>query len=262
MNNSLKEFTGEFIGTFIIVFFGCGAVASATLFESFNGLFQVAFVWVIGVTLAIYSSRRYSDSHLNPAVSIAMTIVGKLPLKKLPHHLVGQFTGAFLSAAVLYLLYGSFIYEFEEANNIIRGENNSILTASIFGEFFPNPGFTNTIKNTTQWQAMGAEFIGSFILVYMIFWLIHPKNESQFTPLFIGLTVGGLICLLAPISQGGFNPARDFSPRLFSYFAGWGQVVFQEPSYSFFNVYIAAPILGGIAAALTVKLFHKEILFH
>ena len=72
MNKSLLEFIGEFIGTFIIVFFGCGSVMSATLFESFDGLFQIAFVWIIGVTLAIYSSRRYSDAHLNPAVSIAM----------------------------------------------------------------------------------------------------------------------------------------------------------------------------------------------
>lgn len=258
MSTSLKEFIGEFIGTFIIVFFGCGSVASAILFESFNGLFQIAFVWVIGVTLAIYSSRRYSDAHLNPAVSIAMFAVGKLKLKQLPHHLLGQFLGGFISAGILYLIYSGFIADFELTHNIVRGDANSVVTASMFGEFFPNPGFSGIIKGVSQWQAMGAEAIGTFILVYMIFWLIHPKNESQFTPLFIGMTVGGLICLLAPISQGGFNPARDFGPRLFSYIAGWGEAAFPAPSFSFFTVYILGPIIGGVIASLSFKLFHPS----
>ena len=258
MNKSLLEFIGEFIGTFIIVFFGCGSVMSATLFESFDGLFQIAFVWIIGVTLAIYSSRRYSDAHLNPAVSIAMLVVGKMKLKQLPHYLFGQFIGAFASAAVLYLIYGEFIADYEMAHQITRGEANSITTACMFGEFFPNPGFSDIIKSASEWQAIGAEFFGTFILVYMIFWLIHPKNESQYTPLLIGMTVGGLICLLAPISQGGFNPARDFGPRLFSYFAGWGKAAFPTPSFSFLTVYILGPIGGGIVASLIFKLFHKE----
>ncbi len=104
MNKSVLEFIGEFIGTFIIVFFGCGSIMSATLFESFDGLFQIAFVWIIGVTLAIYSSRRYSGAHLNPAVSIAMLVAGKMRLKQLPHHLLGQFFGAFASAGILYFI--------------------------------------------------------------------------------------------------------------------------------------------------------------
>ncbi len=128
----------------------------------------------------------------------------------------------------------------------------------MFGEFFPNPGFSGIIKSASEWQAIGAEFFGTFILVYMIFWLIHPKNESQYTPLLIGMTVGGLICLLAPISQGGFNPARDFGPRLFSYFAGWGDAAFPAPSFSFLTVYILGPIGGGILASLIFKLFHRE----
>jgi glycerol uptake facilitator protein len=231
---------------------------SATLFESFDGLFQIAFIWIIGVTLAIYSSRRYSDAHLNPAVSIAMLVAGKMRLKQLPHHLLGQILGAFASAGILYFIYGGFIADYEIAHHIVRGDSNSIITASMFGEFFPNPGFSGVIKRTTEWQAFGAEFFGTFILVYMIFWLIHPKNESQCTPLFIGMTVGGLICLFAPISQGGFNPARDFGPRLFSYFAGWGDAAFPTPSFSFLTVYILGPIGGGIVASLIFKLFHLE----
>ena len=181
-----------------------------------------------------------------------------MKLKQLPHYLFGQFIGAFASAAVLYLIYGGFIADYELAHQITRGDASSIITASMFGEFFPNPGFSGIIKSASEWQAIGAEFFGTFILVYMIFWLIHPKNESQYTPLLIGMTVGGLICLLAPISQGGFNPARDFGPRLFSYFAGWGDAAFPAPSFSFLTVYILGPIGGGILASLIFKLFHRE----
>lgn len=258
MSKSVLEFIGEFTGTFIIVFFGCGSVMSATLFESFDGLFQVAFVWVIGVTLAIYSAKSYSNAHLNPAVSIAMIVAGKMKLKQLPHHLLGQFSGAFASAATLYFIYGGFIAEYELTHHIIRGEANSVITASMFGEFFPNPGFSGVIKSASEWQALGAEFFGTFILVFMIFWLIHPKNESQYTPLLIGMTVGGLICLLAPISQGGFNPARDFGPRLFSYFSGWKDAAFPKPSFSFLTVYILGPIGGGIVGSLIFKLFNSQ----
>ena len=257
MNKSILEFIGEFIGTFIIVFFGCGSIMSATLFESFDGLFQIAFIWIIGVTLAIYSSRSYSGAHLNPAVSIAMVIAAKIRLKQLPHYLLGQFLGAFASAGILYFIYGGFIADYETAHHIVRGDANSIVTASMFGEFFPNPGFSNIIKSASEWQAFGAEFFGTFLLTYMILWLIHPKNISQYTPLLIGMTVGGLICLFAPISQGGFNPARDFGPRIFSYFAGWGDAAFPTPSFSFLTVYILGPIGGGIVASLFFKLFHR-----
>ena len=258
MNKTAQEFFGEFIGTFILVFFGCGSVASAILFDSFDGLFQIAFVWVIGVTLAIYASRKYSDAHLNPAVSIGMLIAGKIHLKKIPHYLLGQFSGAFFSAAFLYLIFNPSIAHYEETHNIIRSYDPSVMTASMFGEFFPNPGFADIMGDVSYKEAFIAEASGTFILVYMIFWLTIKHNTSSFTPLFIGMTVGGLICLLAPISQGGFNPARDFGPRLFSYFAGWGEAAFQYPVHSFFTVYIMGPIIGGAVAALVFRLFHKK----
>ena len=74
---NIKEFLGEFIGTFIIVFFGCGAIASAIFFDAYGSLFELAFIWFIGVSLAIYAANNFSDAHLNPAVSIAMIFVKK-----------------------------------------------------------------------------------------------------------------------------------------------------------------------------------------
>lgn len=253
-----RELLGEFIGTAILVFFGCGSVASAILFDSFSGLFQIAMVWCLGITLAIYAAKQLSPAHLNPAVSLAMFVAKKIDLKRLGLYTFSQLLGGVFAAAILFLLLGPTISHYEATNDIIRGSQESVITASMFGEFFPNPGFAEHQGVVSQWQAMGAELVGTFILVFMIFWLCHPKNESKLTPLYIGMTVAALICLLAPISQGGFNPARDFGPRIFSYFAGWKDAAFPAPDFSFLTVYIAGPLLGGVLGALSFGMIRQK----
>jgi len=253
-----RELAGEFIGTAILVFFGCGSVAASILFDSFNGIFQIAMVWCFGVTLAIYASRTLSPAHLNPAVSFAMFLAKKIDGKRLLFYSMSQLAGGVFGAAVLYAIFHPSIEYYESINYIVRGSKDSIVTASMFGEFFPNPGFSEQVGNINQWQAMGAEMLGTFVLAYMIFWLCQPKNESHLTPLYIGMTVAALICVLAPISQGGFNPARDFGPRLFSYFAGWKDAAFPSPDFSFFTVYMLSPLVGGALAHLTFYLTKKR----
>ena len=70
----LHDFVGEFVGTFLLVFFGCGSVAVTVLYAAHMGLFQVAMVWGLDVTMAIYATRHLSCAHLNPAVRLAMVI--------------------------------------------------------------------------------------------------------------------------------------------------------------------------------------------
>lgn len=67
-----SDFVGEFMGTYLLVFFGCGSMIVSVLYSAFSGLFQVTAIWGIGVTLAIYATRHLSCAHLNPAVSIAI----------------------------------------------------------------------------------------------------------------------------------------------------------------------------------------------
>lgn len=92
-----------------------------------------------------------------------------------------------------------------------------------------------------------AEALGTGILGFVIFALTNPKNDtmkSGFVPPIIGITVGSLIAVLAPLTQAGFNPARDFGPRIVAYLAGWKSVAFQG-----WWVYVVAPVVGASAGA-------------
>ncbi|MDD5596239.1 MAG: aquaporin family protein [Candidatus Omnitrophica bacterium] len=257
--NKIREFFGELIGTFIIVIFGCGAIAVSVLFSAYQGLFQVAAIWGIGVTLAIYVSRALSCAHLNPAISIAFVLAKRMPAKKLLHYLFGQFLGAFLAACVLYILFSGSIIKFEAMNNIIRGTPESIRTAMIFADYFPNPAFEKMSIVVSLFNAFTAECFGTFLLVFFILCLTEGCNvgrpDSSIVPAFIGGAVAGIICIISPLTQAGLNPARDFAPRLFAYLAGYKTIAIPGASGGFLSVYILAPIVGGIIASFVfVKL--------
>ncbi len=253
----LNDLMGELIGTFILVFFGCGSVVVSVLFSAHVGLFQVAAIWGVGVALAIYSTRHLSCAHLNPAVTLAMVTSGRMPIKLLPIYFLGQFIGAFIASAILYVLFADSIAQYELQNGIIRGTPDSVKTAMMFGEFYPNPGSSAVVSTL---NAFLAEAIGTFVLVALIFNLTECCNvgrpDNSIAPLFIGLTVSIIICVIAPLTQAGINPARDLSPRLFSYLAGWGSASFPDNHYGFLSVYVLGPLVGGVLASI---LFTKAI---
>lgn len=246
-----KEFIGESLGTFILVLFGCGSVAGSVLFGGYQGIFQIAMAWSIGVTLAIFLTRHLSCAHLNPAVSIAMVIGKRMKNHKLPVYLSSQLFGAFLAGLVLYLLFSPSISAYESTHNIVRGTETSIQTAKMFGEYYSQPGGLAVVSMSL---ALGAEAFGTFLLVLMIFALTEGCNvgrpDSTLAPLFIGLAVGSIISLIAPLTQAGLNPARDFGPRMVAWLMGWRTASFPDQIGGFFWVYILGPVIGGSLAAL------------
>jgi len=246
-----KEFLGETLGTFIMVLFGCGSVAVTVLFNAHQGLMQIALAWGIGVILAIYLTRHLSCAHLNPAVTLAMWIGKRMAAKKVPTYLTGQFTGAIMAGLVIYLLFGPSISAYESTHAIVRGSVESIQTARMFGEYYAAPG---SLAIVSMPLAMAAEALGTFLLLLMIFALTEGCNVGRpndaMTPMFIGLTVTSIIGLIAPLTQAGLNPARDFGPRMVAWIFGWGNASFPDQNGGFFFVYILAPIIGGIMASL------------
>tara|TARA_B110000211_G_C14053477_1_gene542235 strand:- start:881 stop:1645 length:765 start_codon:yes stop_codon:yes gene_type:complete len=252
-----KEVIGEFLGTLILVLVGCGSVAVAVLYNSLT-LWQVASIWGIGVAIAIYSTSWFSNSHLNPAVSFAFFVHKKITLKQLTFYSFFQLLGGITGGLLVYLIFENDIIAFEQSKQIIRNTSEARFSAQIFGEFFPNPGFEKTIS-ITHLQAFMYEMVGTFLLFVIIQIAILPIfSKKHLSPLVIGFGLALLIIWIAPYTQAGFNPARDFGPRLFAYIKGWENSSFPQPWYSAFTVYIFAPVLGAGIAAVATRPFIKD----
>lgn len=259
-------FIGELLGTFILVFFGCGSVASAVTTGALVGVFQVAIVWGFGIATAIYLTGSLSGAHLNPAVTIAMTAFGNFPKKRMLPYIATQMLGAFIAAAAIFLIYAEPIARYEAEKGITRGTPGSEASAKVFGEFYPNPGDSGLTRQSetflTHPSAFATEVIGTAILLLVIFAVTDPNNKAipkNLIPLTIGLTVTILICLLGPLTMACFNPARDLAPRIFSTFVGWGKIPFTANGIGWLTVYIIAPILGALLGGLVYRFFLKPL---
>lgn len=247
----------EAIGTFLLVFFGIGVVHVEVFARVFSGQGQIAVAWGIGVGLAIYATAAVSGAHLNPAVTLAFAVFRGFRWKEVGPYVAAQFVGAFSAAATLHGLFYRWIARYESERGLTRGEPGSQLSARAYGEYFPNPDVVGTDAEAfalvSHAQAFAAEAIGTGLLVMFIFVLIERRNHAapslRGIAFPIGMVVAALICVLAVLTQGGFNPARDFGPRVFSYFAGWGEIAIPGPRGGFFTIYILAPLLGGLGGA-------------
>ncbi len=245
------------------MFFGCGSVSAAVLTGAQVGIFQIAIVWGIGIALAIYLTASLSGAHLNPAVTLALATWKKHPWKEVPLYLVSQLLGAFCAAAVLFWIYSAPLLAYETKTGIQRGTPESVATAMLFGEYYPNPSgkpMDQAPFPISTPQAFGIELIGTFLLVLSIFGLTDDKNGArprEGTAIFIGLTVTILISLLGPLTMASFNPARDLGPRIFSLFAGWGTVPFTANGIGWWFVYLLGPMIGAlIGGGFYQKIIH------
>jgi glycerol uptake facilitator protein len=256
---------GEFVGTFILVFFGCGSVCAGVTMGAQVGVFQVAIIWGLGIATAIHLTAALSGAHLNPAVTISLAAWGGFPKSRVLGYIATQMVAAFVSAAVLYVIFGGAIGEFENKNDIVRGQTGSEASAMIFGEFYPNPGGKPLSEmnpdRMSQGRAFIAEVIGTAMLLLVIFRTTDPNNKDRpqiMTAATIGLTITLLISLLGPLTMACFNPARDLGPRLFSSMAGWNAVPFTANGTGWFTVYILAPILGGLLGGWIYRVFFER----
>ena len=135
----VREMIAELIGTFIIVHIGTGSVMSAIYTNSLIGLFQIASVWIIGVTIAIATTASISGAHLNPAISIVFALLrptSNFNWRKVVPYSVAQLIGAILASWTNLCLYSSSITKFEQTNNIIRASASGIESAKAFGEYY------------------------------------------------------------------------------------------------------------------------------
>ena len=260
-----KIWIAEFVGTYLLVLLGCGAVHAAILTGAQSGLWQVAIIWGIAIMLAVYTVGSISGAHINPAITVAFAVWGKFPWRLVVPYATAQLAGAFVAAATLFVLFNPYLKAREQEKQVVRGAPGSEITAMCYGEYFPSPGPLSNSPGpysidsherlnsfVSEPTAFLAEMLGTLILALVVFAVTDQGNAGAppagSAAVFIGLTVASLISVIAPLTQACFNPARDFGPRLFAFFAGWGTIALPGPrGMGFLTVYIIAPTVGAIA---------------
>ncbi|AWX16003.1 aquaporin [Mergibacter septicus] len=246
LERSLKgQCIAEALGTGLFIFFGCGCVAAAKVAGAQFGLWEISIVWGIGVALAIYLTAGVSGAHLNPAVTIALWKYSTFERKKVLPYILSQFTGAFCGAALVYLLYRNIWLDYESAHQIVRGTTESLYTASIFSTY-PNP-------HLGLLSAFIVEFTITAILMCLVLGLTDDGNglpKGPLAPLLIGFLIAVIGGSMGPLTGFAMNPARDFAPKLFASFNGWGTFAFSGGELiPYCLIPIIAPILGALVGA-------------
>ena len=108
-----RWFASEVLGTFVMVLFGLGVVATAVALNAPVGMFQIAAVWGLRLSCAIFIAAEHSGAHLNPAITIAFAVFRDFPARRVPGYIAAQLTGAFLGACAVFLLFNSSINAFK-----------------------------------------------------------------------------------------------------------------------------------------------------
>jgi glycerol uptake facilitator protein len=243
LSGTLGEMIGEFFGTMVLILFGDGCVATFALYTKVvpgNPFGQEWIViilgWGLAVMLGIYVCGAISGAHLNPAVTLGLAVRGKLPWSKVLPYWLAQVLGAFVAAMILY-----FVYQ----GAIVNATGSLNVADAVGGVFYTAPkSFVGTFG------AFGDEFIGTALLVGLIFAIVDGRNQpvqANLNPLIIGFLIVAIGASFGLNTGYAINPARDFGPRL------WMALVSGGESFAVNNYYfwipIVAPLAGGVVGA-------------
>ncbi|WP_313739905.1 MIP/aquaporin family protein [Pseudomonas sp.] len=235
----------EFLGTALLIFFGTGCVAALKVAGASLGLWEVSIIWGVGVSMAIYLTAGVSGAHLNPAVSVALTVFADFDKRKLAFYILAQIAGAFCAAALVYTLYSALFFDYENAHAIVRGSEASLELAAVFSTY-PHPSLSIG-------GAFLVEAVITAILMAVIMALTDDNNglpRGPMAPLLIGLLIAVIGSAMGPLTGFAMNPARDLGPKLMTFFAGWGEIAFTGArDVPYFLIPIFAPILGACVGA-------------
>ncbi|GLY64575.1 MIP/aquaporin family protein [Amycolatopsis taiwanensis] len=268
--NTGGELLAEFLGTAVLIMFGCGSVAVAVAglpgsgrqsvpFGAANWLI-IAWGWGLAVVFGVYVAGGVSGAHINPAVTLAFAIRRKFPWAKVVPYWAAQVVGAFAGAAVVYAVYHNAIdfYNATQAPPLTRPD--SLPTFSIFATF-PAQYFGGV-----WWGPFVDQVVGTALLVGIIAALIDRRNMSpgsNVAPYMIGFVVVAIGLTFGTNAGYAINPARDFGPRLLTFAAGWGNKAFPGNGVWFSNYWwipIAGPLVGGVLGILIYDLFIGQVL--
>jgi aquaporin Z len=224
-----KRYLAELIGTMVLVLVGCG---SAVIAGTWIGYFGIAFAFGLAVLAMVYAIGGVSGCHINPAISISMLVAGKISAKDTAFYIAFQCVGAIIGAGILY----SIAVGLPTYNPAINGlGQNGYGTAS--PQLYPLA------------SALIAEVVFTFLFVLVIHGSTHERVPKGFAGLSIGLTLVFIHLVAIPIDGTSVNPARSLGPAVIL------GVFNSTTALSQLWLFIVAPIIGGILAAVVWKYF-------
>jgi len=223
MDESWKKYVAELIGTFALVFFGCGAAVFAGAQIGYLG---ISFAFGITVMFMVYAIGPISGCHINPAITIAMLVAKKINQKDAAFYIVMQFIGATLAAGLILV--------------IGIGNDGYTLTHNGLGQ---NGFGNNYLGHFDVVSAIVAETMMTFFFLIVIFGSTHKKAPAGFAGIAIGFSLFVIHLIGIPITGTSVNPARSFGPAVLMALRD------TEPLIEL-PVFLLAPVVGAILAAI------------
>jgi len=226
-----KKYVAEFLGTFVLVFMGCGSAVFSNLLgvPLPFALVGIAFAFGLSVLVMVYAIGGISGCHINPAITLSMLVAGKISVKDSVAYIVVQVAGAIVGAGVLYVIaLGNPVYSLALVG---LGQNG-------FGIASP-AGFS-------MLSAFAAEIVLTFIFLLVIHGSTSAKAPKGFAGLSIGLSLVLIHLVGIPITGTSVNPARSLGPAVILSLA-------DTTALSQVWLFWVAPIIGAVLAALVWK---------
>ena len=225
----MKKYLAEFIGTFILVFLGTGTAVvlggyTGGTESGFLGVVAIALAFGLSIVAAAYAIGHISGCHVNPAVSLAVLMSGKMSTKEFIGYIIAQVLGALAGSSVLAF----------------------VNTSSTSLEGFGANGFGSlSAVGLTMTGAIVVEVVLTFIFVLTILGVTSSNKTSHMAGIVIGLTLTLVHIIGIPLTGTSVNPARSLAPAIF----GGGEALAQV------WVFIIAPLIGAALAAIIFKSF-------
>ena len=215
-----KKLTAEVLGTFILVFFGCGA---AVLMGAQIGMHGIAMAFGLAIVAAAYGLGAISGAHLNPAVTLGMVTAGRMEMGEALGYVAAQIAGAVLGAAVVLA--------------IALGKADYSLAANGLGQNGYGAGY---LGEYSLLAALLFEAVATFVFVTVILGATAPGAATAMAGLAIGLTLAAIHLVGINVTGVSVNPARSIGPAVFV----------GGKALADLWVFVAAPLVGGALAGI------------
>ena len=227
----MNKYLAEFIGTFWLIFGGCGSAIFAAAFPELRiGFLGVALAFGLTVLTGAFALGHISGGHFNPAVSVGLWVGGRFDIKDLIPYVVSQVVGAVLAAWVLYL--------------IVQGQAGFAGTGGFATNGYAelSPGKYSLIS------ALMIEIVLTAMFLIVIMGATDKRAPAGFAPIAIGLALTLIHLISIPVTNTSVNPARSTGVAIFAETAALSQLW----------LFWVAPIVGAIIGAIIYKILEKE----